>query len=165
MGIKEILRQKTLAEIEAGLSRLSENEKLRQCAANNFRRGVQEALLGNADINYGLGRKDTPLDRATMAGHFEMSIYLVEHGAWVYDTSLAYAIENRNLFILMLNNLHAKLCTCHDLSETIQVAAENGRLDLLVLIEDRMNEAGLLNAANRAYLQKMMLMADDITIL
>jgi hypothetical protein len=165
MSYRKILRPKTLAEIEAGLTRLSENEKLRQCAANNFRRGVQEALLGKADINYGLGKKDTPLDRATMAGHFEMSIYLVEHGAWVYDTSLAYAIENRNLFILMLNNLHPELCTCHDLSETIQVAAENGRLDLLVLIEDKISEAGLLMPADRAYLQRMMLMADDITIL
>lgn len=165
MGYRKILKPKTLAEIEAGLSNLSANEKLRQCAANNFRRGVQEALLGNADINYGLGRKDTPLDRATMEGHFEMSIYLVEQGAWIYDTSLAYAIENRNLFILMLNNLHPELCTRHDLSETIQVAADNGRLDLLALIEDRINKAGLLNVADRAYLQKIMLMADDISIL
>jgi hypothetical protein len=123
-----------MAEIEEGLRKLTPNEKLRKCEANGYLEDVKEALFEGADINYKLENGDTPLDLATFGNQYNVCEYLLEHGAWVSDTSLGYSIRNGNLFSRMLRDLHPQLCNCKDLSDT-----------------------------DRNYLQKMMLEADDIT--
>ncbi len=164
MDVCMILKPKTMAEIEEGLSKLMPNEKLRKCAANGYLKGVSEALFEGADINYKLENGNTPLELATFGNKYIVSEYLLEHGAWVSDTSLGYSIENRDLFCHMLRDLHPELCNCKDLSDTINVAADNGRLDLIIMIEEKINEAGQLSESDRSYLKKMMLKADDFTI-
>jgi ankyrin repeat protein len=163
MELHEILKPKTMAEIEEGLRKLTPNEKLRKCEANGYLEDVKEALFEGADINYKLENGDTPLDLATFGNQYNVCEYLLEHGAWVSDTSLGYSIRNGNLFSRMLRDLHPQLCNCKDLSEVIQIAADNGKLDLIKQIEEKIKVAGQLSDTDRNYLQKMMLEADDIT--
>jgi hypothetical protein len=163
MGYKEILRPKTLAEIEEGLSKLDPDVKLKQCAAAGYFSGVKEAISNGADINCSPGIGDAPLDAATLAGQYKISEFLLDCGAFVSDTSLGNAIFNRELFKKMLTCLDPNLCSCQGLKETIEIATDNGRLDVIMLIEERIKESRSLTKTEKLYLEKMMMKADDIS--
>lgn len=163
MKLDEILKPKTESEIAEGLSKLSPDEKLIQCASNGYMVGIKEALSENANINYKLEKGDTPLDLAAFGNHYNTCEYLIQNGAWVSDISLGYSVKSDRLFMLMLNNLPLELCNCNDLKWSITVAIQSGRPDRISKMEDRIVAEGSLTPEDRSYLDEKKLEADEFT--
>jgi ankyrin repeat protein len=138
MGLSEILKPKTEAEIQAHIQTLKPNQKLLACARIGKVSGVVEAIHLGADLDYhSEDDSSTAIDLALQEEHYELAMILLEHGALVGNFALSNARDREDIFIRLLDGLQPEMCDHESLDLAFEELKEYGKYHLLRLLEEK----------------------------
>lgn len=138
MGLSEILKPKTKAEIQAHIKTLNPNQKLLACARIGKVSGVVEAIHLGADLDYHSELDpSTAIDLALQEKHYELVMILLENGASVGNVALSSARDREDIFIRLLDGLRPEMCNHESLDLAFEELNEYGKYHLLQLLEEK----------------------------
>jgi hypothetical protein len=146
MELKEILKPKTEAEIQAHIKTLKPNQKLLACARIGKVSGVVEAIQMGADLDHHSEfDPSTAIDLALQEKHYELAMVLLEHGASVENFALSNARDREDIFIRLLNGLRPEMCDHESLDLAFEELKEYGKDHLIELLEEKIRTVSYHN--------------------